>query len=85
MREVDVDESILAKIDEFVADEHELRSRTSQGHALTDEERARLKQLEEGLDQCWDLLRRRRALRESGMNPDDAKPAPVNQVETYLQ
>jgi uncharacterized protein DUF2630 len=80
-----VDDSILANIDKFVAEEHELRSRASQGHPLTDDERARLQDLEERLDQCWDLLRRRRALRESGMNPEDAEDRPISQVESYLQ
>jgi hypothetical protein len=80
-----VDERILANIDQVVNEEHELRARASEGHPLTDEERDRLRHLEEQLDQCWDLLRRRRALRESGMNPDDAKERPVSQVESYLQ
>jgi hypothetical protein len=80
-----VDESILANIDTFVQEEHILRARTSQGHALSDEERARLGHLEEQLDQCWDLLRRRRALREGGMDPEGAEPRPVSQVESYLQ
>jgi hypothetical protein len=80
-----VDESILTKIDSFVQEEHELRARTSQGNPLSDEERVRLRHLEEHLDQCWDLLRRRRALRDGGMDPEDAEERPVTQVESYLQ
>jgi hypothetical protein len=80
-----VDERILANIDTYVQEEHELRARVTEGHPLTDDERDRLRHLEEQLDQCWDLLRRRRALRESGMNPDDAKERPISQVESYLQ
>ena len=80
-----MDDNILANIDKFVEEEHELRARSSGGHPLTDAERDRLRHLEEHLDQCWDLLRRRRALRESGMNPDDAEARPVSEVESYLQ
>jgi hypothetical protein len=72
------DTTILGRIDKLVAEEHKLR-------ATSDPDRARLQELEETLDQCWDLLRRRGALREAGGNPDDAKPAPVSEVEGYLQ
>jgi hypothetical protein len=52
---------------------------------LGDEERARLRQLEIQLDQCWDLLRQRRARSEFGEDPDDAKARPPEVVERYLQ
>ena len=75
------DTSILKHVDALVAEEHELRS----GSALTDEQRARLAHLEEDLDQCWDLLRQRRARREFDENPDDAEVRPHSQVESYRQ
>ena len=52
---------------------------------LVDEEHERLAQLEAALDQCWDLLRRRRAAREFGTDPGTAQARPVNEVEGYLQ
>jgi hypothetical protein len=72
------DTKILSQIDELVAEEHRLRSQDSP-------DRVRLQHLEEMLDQCWDLLRRRSALREAGANPDAAEAAPLDQVENYLQ
>lgn len=72
------DKTILHQIDALVAEEHQLRS-------TDNPDPARLRHLEETLDQCWDLLRRRGALREAGANPDAAKPAPIDQVEGYLQ
>jgi hypothetical protein len=48
-------------------------------------DKARLKQVEESLDQCWDLLRQRRAKSESGENPNDAEARPVSEVEGYKQ
>ena len=51
----------------------------------SDEDRAALRQVEESLDQCWDLLRQRDARRDVGENPDEAKARPVSEVEGYLQ
>ncbi|WP_412543019.1 DUF2630 family protein [Longispora sp. K20-0274] len=79
------DRTILENIDALVAEEHHLRSRHAPGETPPEDEAARLRHLEETLDQCWDLLRRRRARREAGGNPDEAKPAPVDEVEGYLQ
>ena len=75
------DKDIFSRIHDLVDEEHALREGT--GH--TDEQRARLRQLEADLDQCWDLLRQRRAKSEYGENPDDARPRPEPQVENYLQ
>ncbi|MGH3366592.1 MAG: DUF2630 family protein [Nocardioidaceae bacterium] len=75
------DSGIIARVDELVAEEHELRS----GSALTDEQRARLAHVEQDLDQCWDLLRQRRARREAHEDPDAATPRPHSQVDSYLQ
>jgi hypothetical protein len=76
---------ILGIIHELVEEEHALRQRVLAGELSTDDERARLSRVEESLDQCWDLLRRRRAAREAGMDPDQVAPRPVEQVEGYLQ
>jgi hypothetical protein len=75
---------IIGKIDELIAEEHELRARAT-GHGLDAAERARLDQLEQQLDQCWDLLRQRRAKAEFGENPNDAQARPVGEVESYRQ
>lgn len=48
------------------------------------DEQDRLRAVAAELDQCWDLLRQRRALRETGGNPDAAGVRPVEEVEGYL-
>ena len=72
---------ILSRIHSLVEEEHELRD--SSEH--TDETRARMSKVEADLDQCWDLLRQRRAKRQYGEDPDDAEARPEPQVESYLQ
>ena len=52
---------------------------------MTDEEKQRREPLRLGLDQCWDLLRQRRALREFGDDPDAARVRPSEVVENYEQ
>jgi hypothetical protein len=77
------DEQILQQIEELVDEERELRE---QGRGeLADEKRARLESLEIALDQCWDLLRQRRALREFGENPEGAHARDATTVERYEQ
>ncbi|WP_026874551.1 DUF2630 family protein [Jiangella gansuensis] len=76
---------ILARIQHLVEDERQLRDRLQAGEISTDEEQARLRSVEEQLDQCWDLLRQRRARAEAGQDPDEATPRPVDEVEKYLQ
>ena len=76
--------SILDTIHGFVEEEHRLRAAAQAGEITSDEERARLRTLEESLDQCWDLLRRRRAAQANGQ-PADVQPRPVTEVEEYLQ
>ena len=78
------DGQIIGRIDELIAEEHELRAKAT-GHGLTANEQARLDGLEERLDQCWDLLRQRRARSEFGQNPDGASARPVPEVESYRQ
>ena len=75
------DRTILTRVDELVAEEHALRQRGS----LSDQEQARLADIEADLDQCWDLLRQRRARREFGTDPDAAQVRPQSEVEGYLQ
>jgi hypothetical protein len=79
------DKQILHHITELVDEEHRLRTRRVAGEVSTEEEASRLRALEESLDQCWDLLRRRRAAREIGENPDAVSPQSTAQVEGYLQ
>jgi hypothetical protein len=76
------DQDVMARINDLAKDEHELWQRESRGEA-TDAERARLKELEVTLDQCWDLLHQRRARRQAGMDPDDAEVRDASTVEGY--
>ncbi|CAM3550389.1 DUF2630 domain-containing protein [Kibdelosporangium persicum] len=79
------EQEILDQIRTLVDQEHDLRTRSVAGEIDSAEEQARLRSLEESLDQCWDLLRQRRARREVGDNPDNAEVRPAQQVEGYLQ
>jgi hypothetical protein len=78
------DASIRARIEALVDEEQTIRDRESDGTA-SDDDRRRLDELTVELDQLWDLLRQRRALREAGKNPDDAGMRPPDTVETYEQ
>ena len=78
------DKEILNEIQRLVKEEQGLRELTPD-QALTPEEEARLNSLEIGLDQCWDLLRQRRAKREAGLNPDDAEVRTPSTVERFQQ
>ncbi|WP_052888219.1 DUF2630 family protein [Thermogemmatispora carboxidivorans] len=78
------DAEILQRIDALVDEEHQLLKKAEE-EGLTDEERARMKELEIRLDQCWDLLRQRRARRHARLNPDEAQPRDPRTVEHYLQ
>lgn len=78
------DKDVLARINDLVDEERALRTRAT-GHGLDEVEQQRLVLLEEALDQCWDLLRQRRAKEEFGEDPDSVQPRPAGQVETYLQ
>ena len=79
------DRQILQRITSLVDEEHDLRTRRMEGQLSSTEETERLRDLEEALDQCWDLLRRRRAARDTGTNPDDVQTQSKSQVEHYLQ
>lgn len=75
------DETLLKRIERLVAEEQELYQR---GELDTDRQQ-RLDQLQVELDQCWDVLRQRRALREFGKDPDRAAVRPPSVVENYEQ
>jgi hypothetical protein len=77
------DEQVINGINKLAHQEHELLERQAQGIA-TDADRERLRLLQVKLDQCWDLLRQRRARREFGQNPDDAQERDAKTVEGYL-
>ena len=79
------EKAILDRIGDLVDEEHRLRAAVQAGTLDSDAERARLKALEESLDQCWDLLRRRRAARATGADGDAVQPRDINEVEGYLQ
>ncbi|RVU15398.1 DUF2630 family protein [Streptomyces antnestii] len=79
---MDQDE-ILARITAMVDDEKRLRASLASGEIDGVTEHERLAAVERQLDQCWDLLRQRRAKTEFGENPDDARVRPSSQVEDY--
>ena len=81
METEDKDQSALNHIDRLVKEEEGLYGRSE----LTGDDCARLAELKVQLDQCWDLLRQRRALREFGNDPDKAKVRPARIVENYEQ
>jgi hypothetical protein len=76
------DSDVMRSISKLVEEEHHLLTAAEQG-GLDDEQRQQLHDAQTQLDQCWDLLRQRRAKREFGMNPDDAKVRDANTVEHY--
>jgi hypothetical protein len=75
------DQPVLSHIQQLMSEEQRLHE---QG-GLADADRERLTKINVELDQCWDLLRQRRALRDAGRNPDQAEVRPANVVERYLQ
>lgn len=78
------DAEISSSIDELVQEEHRLWEAESRGEA-GEAERRRLAEVKIALDQCWDLLRQRRALEEFGRNPDSAQVRSEEVVERYQQ
>ena len=75
------DESVLKHINRLVNEEEQLYGKGE----LSVDDRGRLSELKVELDQCWDLLRQRRALREFGEDPDNAKVRSAKIVENYEQ
>jgi hypothetical protein len=78
------DPKIHDAIEELVTEEHQLWQRESTGDA-TDADRRRLQEVKVSLDQCWDLLRQRRALRDAGRDPSAADVRRSEVVEGYEQ
>ena len=79
------DSSIRLRIATLIDREHQLRSRRQEGTLSEEEEHVELQAAEEELDQCWDLLRQRRAKREYGQDADEAHSRSTGVVENYLQ
>jgi hypothetical protein len=79
MEEKGAENPVLSRIQRLVAEEHNLRNKPT----LNAAEKDQLAVIEVDLDQCWDLLRQRRALREFGQSPDAAHVRPADVVEKY--
>jgi uncharacterized protein DUF2630 len=77
----DTDRSVREHIEHLVSEEHRLYGQSN----LSEAERLRLQEVKIELDQCWDLLRQRRALREFGEDPGQARVRPPGTVESYEQ
>jgi hypothetical protein len=75
------DDAVLARITKLVHEEQALNNKSDRDGT----EHERLEALRVELDQCWDLLRQRRALREFGEDPNRAKVRPAEIVEKYKQ
>jgi Protein of unknown function (DUF2630) len=79
------DSEILTRIDQLVTEEHRLRQRRQAGELTSAGEQERLRALEIALDQCWDMLRQRRAKRFAGQDPAEAQARSAGAVESYRQ
>ena len=78
------DQPVLAHIQQLVEEEHRLFEQGERG-TVEAINRQRLAQVQVELDQCWDLLRQRRALREVGLDHNMAQVRPAQVVENYEQ
>ena len=76
------DAEVLSRINELAAEEHELFERESHA-SVSDADRERLRRIQVTLDQCWDLLRQRRARRAGGLDPGEARVRDEKIVEGY--
>lgn len=79
------DNAVLSRINELVTEEERLLESSRGTEGLSDADDQRLKAVEVALDQCWDLLRQRRAKRHAGLDPDEAHVRDVTTVEGYQQ
>jgi hypothetical protein len=77
------DDDIQARIKRLMEQEHDLRQRRGAGEMTSEVEHSELARIEVELDQCWDLLRQRRARREFGQDPDEATVRDGGTVENY--
>jgi Protein of unknown function (DUF2630) len=78
------DQDLVKRINDLAEKEHALEE-AHVGEGLSPEEEERLRTIEVALDQCWDLLRQRRARRSAGQDPNEAAPRPAPVVEGYRQ
>jgi hypothetical protein len=81
MAKANTDQNMLKTISELVKEEQDLYAREPMDDAAV----TRVESIKVELDQCWDLLRQRRALQEFGEDPDKAKVRPPSVVESYEQ
>jgi hypothetical protein len=79
------DNAVLSRINELVAEEERLLQSSQGTEGISEADDARLKRVEVALDQCWDLLRQRRARRHAGQDPDEAHVRDATTVEGYKQ
>jgi hypothetical protein len=77
------DQRVFSQINELTDEEHQLWQKESRGQA-SESDRERLRRISVTLDQCWDLLHQRRALRSAGEDPDQARVRDEGTVEGYL-
>ncbi len=78
------DQDVLDWIRQLVDEDHELLKEEERGYA-SEAKRARRRELEEYLDQCWDLLRQRRAKRSAGLDPESTNVRGKEMIEHYEQ
>ena len=74
------DTPVFAHIEKLVTEEHRLFDRGE----LDEKDQKRLAEVQAELDQCWDLLRQRRALREFGRDPSEASERDADTVKKYI-
>jgi hypothetical protein len=77
------DKKVTDHIDRLAREEHELFEREASGMA-SDADKEKLKRIQDTLDQCWDLLRQRRAKREFGQDPEEARVRDPKTIKGYL-
>ncbi|QTG81850.1 DUF2630 family protein [Arthrobacter crystallopoietes] len=80
-----MDQELHRRIEELIEEEQQLREGGTVDNEQAEARARELARLEEQLDQCWDLLRQRRAKRRAGEDPDEAQARPVEEVEGYRQ
>ena len=84
MSDYDEDQTVLNQIQKLVTEEHRLYAQGT-GGASSGADREQLAKIQVELDQCWDLLRQRRGLRDAGQDPGKAQVRPPVVVENYAQ
>jgi flagellar biosynthesis/type III secretory pathway chaperone len=75
------DNSVLAHIKQLTEKEEHLYGKTD----LNDEDIKDMHKIKSELDQYWDLLRQRRALRDAGENPNQAEMRSSDTIENYTE